>query len=162
MRFPMTQTSRWLKPVARATANLAIATCFIAHAALCTAAPSPQNASTAASGKPELGQLLISSPWCFSRQNKSTGYSYNTRFRFAKNGTYVQEIRSEAPASNVVGGKQAKPETVRTTGRWAVRNGQLTIASGKSEMKPVNLTVKRNVSGAPMIGADNMDYTECP
>jgi hypothetical protein len=156
MKRPMLPAYRRRRRFDHTTALAAAAGCIV-HTLLCSASAV---AAPAAVNNLDLAQLLPSNPWCFQRQNKTTGESYTTQFRFSQNGTYIQEIQSTPPSSGI-NGKQVKPKTVHTTGRWVFRNGLLMIAAGKGELKPVNLTVRRDANGASIIGADQVDYSKC-
>jgi hypothetical protein len=105
-------------------------------------------------------QLLQSSPWCSFRYNKITGYSNSTRYRFYQNGNYAVGSQGEGYSSGA-GGTFGSQSNSGNSGRWAVRNGMFLMSKGQGEMGAVNVSVKTNSNGAPIIVADGVEYSQC-
>ena len=107
-----------------------------------------------------LGGLLTATPWCSFSYNKVTGYSNTTRFQFFSDGNYVTGGRSEGHSSGP-GGTFGSQHDNRAGGRWQLQGSVLYMTRGNELQEPVNLVVRQNSNGSPIIVADGVEYVPC-
>lgn len=107
-----------------------------------------------------LAQLLLSGPWCRMSFNKTTGYSNRVRIVFHANGTYSQSDRATGYSSGS-GGDFASQHDSRVAGRWAVKNEVLYITEGNGPFEQVDLRVKLNSNGHPILVTEAGEHVRC-
>jgi hypothetical protein len=119
-------------------------------------------AKAANSGKERdrLSQLLLSSPWCSFSYNKISGATQTRRVQFFENGTWSDAGRSEGYSSGS-GGTMASQYDSESGGRWKVESGQLYLSAGSAALAGVDLQVKKNSNGYPILLADGVEYSQC-
>lgn len=93
-----------------------------------------------------LSRLLLASPWCDARTGTGTAA---TRLVFRKDGTFE---RTHPGSTDTNDG---------APGRWKVDRSQLYMGEQKDEMSAIQLFVKRNAHGAPIVNVNGDDYTSC-
>lgn len=129
-----------------------LAASLIAGAVLLCAQPAlPQD---------RLAQLLLSGPWCRISFNQRTGYGNRVRIVFNQNGTYTQSGRATG-YSDGSGGRWASQHDSQAAGRWVVRNEVLYISEGNGPLEQVDLRVKFNSNGHPIIITEAGEHVRC-
>lgn len=109
----------------------------------------------------ELGQLLLSSPWCSFSYNKTSGSSNSKRVVFSRDGSWSSGGRSEGYSSGS-GGTMASQHDGEDGGRWKSESGRLFMSSSdEPSLSPVDFSVTRNSNGFPIIKADGVEYSQC-
>nr|MBI3612443.1 hypothetical protein [Nitrospirota bacterium] len=110
----------------------------------------------------QLSQLLLSSAWCSFSYNQVSGASHSTRVQFSANGNWSSGSRGETYSSGP-NGSVAGQHDAGTGGQWAVQQGQLFMSNPPETpaLSPVNLTIKRNSNGYPILTADGTEYSQC-
>jgi len=131
------------------TAGIAVAAAF--------AAVLPAHAQTP---EQRFAQLLLSSPWCSMRYNKVSGTSRQTRVQFFNNGTWRSGGRGETYSSGQYGSVAGQSNSANG-GRWAVQRGMFLMSEGAGQMGQVQVDVKQNSNGYPIIVADGTEYSQC-
>lgn len=111
-------------------------------------------------GNDQLSTLLLSSAWCSFSYNKISGSTKSRRIQLFRDGTWSDSSRAEGYSSGY-GGTMASQHDSGGGGRWAVNNGQLYISEAGGDLQPVQLQVKTNSSGYPIIVADGVEYSQC-
>lgn len=138
---------------------VALFACLVAY-------PAPQaqagQQAQADSQSAQLSQLLLSSAWCSFSYNKVSGASHQTRVQFSKNGTWGAGSRGETYSSGP-NGSVAGQHDQETGGQWAVQQGQLFMSNPPEtpSLTPVQLAIKRNSNGYPILVADGAEYSQC-
>jgi hypothetical protein len=126
------------------------------------ARPAPAGAAPAGKGSPrdaQLRQLLLSSAWCSFRYNQHTGTTNQSRAVFRPDGTIARGTSDEtynSGASGTVAGQYRGGDVWR----WAVQNERLLVDTGQG-LQDVNLQVKVNSAGNPILTADGTEYMRC-
>ncbi len=120
----------------------------------------PQTSTDAHSA--QLSQLLLSSAWCSFTYNQISGASHSSRVQFSANGNWSAGSRGETYSSGPSGSVAGQHDD-GTGGRWAVQQGQLFMSNPPDTpaLSPVNLTIKRNSNGYPILTADGKEYSQC-
>lgn len=120
----------------------------------------PQASADAPSA--QLSQLLLSSAWCSFTYNKVSGASHSTRVQFSGNGNWSSGSRGETYSSGPAGSVAGQHDD-GAGGQWAVQQGQLFMSNPPETpaLSPVNLTIKRNSNGYPILTADGKEYSQC-
>lgn len=120
----------------------------------------PQAPADAHSAK--LSQLLLSSAWCSFTYNKVSGASNSTRVQFSANGNWSAGSRGETYSSGLAGSVAGQHDE-GAGGQWAVQQGQLFMSNPPETpaLSPVNLTIKQNSNGYPILTADGKEYSQC-
>lgn len=108
----------------------------------------------------QLTQLLLSSPWCAFKYNKTTGYSSSQRVQFFRDGTFSYGSQGEGYSSGA-GGSFASQHNGGNTGYWKVANAMLLLSDGSAPLQPIDYDVRLNSSGHPIIIANGMEYSAC-
>ncbi|OGR87367.1 MAG: hypothetical protein A3A86_08170 [Elusimicrobia bacterium RIFCSPLOWO2_01_FULL_60_11] len=107
-----------------------------------------------------LSQLLLSSPWCSFSYNKISGASSTKRVQFFNNGTWADTSRYEGYSSGDAGTFSSQHDG-QDGGRWNVEGEQLYMSGGDEGLTAVDLAVKRNSNGYPILLADGVEYSQC-
>ena len=113
----------------------------------------PADGKSPADGK--LRQLLVSSPWCSFSYNKTSGTTHTSRAVFYSNGTLRLGTNTETYNS----GRAGTVAGQRAGGggkTWKVAGGRLYVDS-----VDLNLRVKQNSAGNPILTADGKEYVRC-
>ena len=113
----------------------------------------PAEGKSPADGK--LRQLLVSSPWCSFTYNKTTGTTRSSRAVFFSNGTLRLGTNTETYNSGRAG-SVAGQRSGRGDKTWKVAGGRLYVDS-----VDLNLRVKQNSAGNPILTADGREYMRC-
>ncbi len=110
----------------------------------------------------QLSHLLLSSAWCSFTYNKVSGASHQTRVQFSANGHWSSGSRGETYSSGS-NGSVAGQHDEETGGQWVVQQGQLFMSNPPETpaLSPVNLTIRRNSNGYPILTADGTEYSSC-
>ena len=127
------------------------------------AEPARETAAAPAAQADRLSALLVSSPWCSFSYNKVSGSSSSKRVTFSPDGSWSQGAQSEGYSSGY-GGTMASQHNSEGGGRWAVQGGQLLMSNpgeGAYELAPLDLAVKQNSNGYPILVADGVEYSQC-
>ena len=107
-----------------------------------------------------LSQLLLSSPWCSFSYNKISGATNTKRVQFYPNGRWADTSRYEGYSSGDAGSFSSQHDS-GDGGAWKVTGEQLYMSGGEEGLAPVDLTVKRNSNGYPILLADGVEYSQC-
>ncbi|MEW6520051.1 MAG: carboxypeptidase-like regulatory domain-containing protein [Thermodesulfobacteriota bacterium] len=120
-----------------------------------------------------LQQLLLSSAWCsfsFKGGSQYSGTS-TSRVRFFADGTYSLGSRSEGSYTGQTmdeygnrrpdGSFYGSQADSGADGRWEVVRGQLFMAEGNGAMEPVDLLIKYNANGSPVLVGEGKEYCRC-
>jgi hypothetical protein len=124
--------------------------------ALLSAAPAVLRAATPS----DLKKLLLSSPWCSFSYNQYSGVTRQKRVEFGRDGTWSAGGRREVYSSGD-NGSMAGQQDSQEGGRWAVKNGRLFMSEDGSELEAVDLQVRSNSNGYPILVADGAEYSQC-
>jgi len=109
----------------------------------------------------QVRQFLMSSAWCSFSYNQHTGTSRQSRGVFHPDGTISlgsnAETYNSGQAGTVAGQHQGGG-----TWRWVVQNERLLVDTGEGQgLQDVNLQVKANSSGNPVMIAGGTEYVRC-
>jgi hypothetical protein len=129
--------------------------------------PGSQGAPSGGSGNDaQLKNLLISSAWCSFSFSGSSGGSpthgrtNSSQVRFFSNGTYSMGERSVG-YSEGSGGSVTGQTDSGSDGQWEIRQGKLYLSEGFGQLEPLDLRVKYNSNGYPILTADGVEYSQC-
>jgi len=121
----------------------------------------------------KLQQLLTSSAWCSFSFKGGSQYSStsSSRVRFFADGTYAKGSRSEGSftgkAMDDYGNQQPDGSSYGSQtdsgadGRWEVVRDQLFMSEGNGAMEPVDLVIRYNSNGSPVLEAEGKEYSRC-
>ena len=118
--------------------------------------PAPKKASE----KDELSALLLSSPWCSFSYNKVSGAANTKRVQFHGDGTWSDNSRYEG-YSGGDGGSMASQHDSGSAGQWRVEGDRLFMSGPDLNLVPVDLQVRQNSNGYPILLADGVEYAQC-
>ncbi len=118
------------------------------------------NVPTAAPAADSLSKLLLSSAWCSFSYNKVSGASNQRRVQFLSDGSWSDNSRNEGYSSGY-GGTMASQHDGGANGRWQVMGNQLRMSGADANLQPVQLQVKTNSNGYPIIVADGTEFSQC-
>ncbi|MBU0968725.1 MAG: carboxypeptidase-like regulatory domain-containing protein [Proteobacteria bacterium] len=121
----------------------------------------------------KLQQLLLSSAWCSFSFKGGSQYSStsSSRVRFFTDGTYAKGSRSEGSYTGKTmddygntqpdGSLYGSQTDSGGDGRWEVTHGQLFMSEGNGSMELVDLVIKYNSNGSPILKAEGKEYCRC-
>jgi len=109
-----------------------------------------------------LAKLLLSSPWCTFHYNQTSGASSSSRVVFHPDGTWERGRQGETYSSGY-GGTYAGQSNSGDAGKWKVENNLLYMSSAETrgELQPLQLFVKKNSNGYPIINSNGDEYSQC-
>lgn len=118
------------------------------------------SAVKAPSGKDKLTELLLSSPWCHFRYNKSADTTRQERVVFRRDGTWDSGSRGEIYSSGAAGTAHVQSDAA-SGGRWSVKGSVLLLSQGGGPLEDAALSVSRNSNGYPILNAGGKEYSSC-